>query len=189
MRSRTPCFITAIALVTLLATPPTSAATVESATKASDETVASTIERTMRGIEFAKKPLPAWALDMAMRAYGTWKTYRNGQKVEEVQREVLAALKVIDDVRRQVEAGREMTDREVRLTRELLDAHDRRLADLAGRLDRLEPRIDGLEVAFAAHIANFKAWLWYNRVCKQSEYVWRPRLGKCVHVSVAGTRW
>ena len=73
-----------------------------------------------------------------------------------MQREVLAVLTVVAEIKVQVEAGRELTDREFRLTRECRDR--------AGR-----------------------EWVRFNRVCKEAERVWRPSLGKCIHV-IAGLR-
>ena len=116
------------------------------------------------------------------RACQTYKTYRNRQKVEEVQREVLSVLKVVAEIKVQVKAGRELTDREFRLTRELLDVHSRRLDD------RLEPRVDDLEVSNARRDRAGREWVRFNRVCKEAERVWRPSLGKCIHVSIAGLR-
>ena len=112
---------------------------------ATDRAATRAIDDMMARIKASRKPLPAWALDLAMRAYDVYKTYQNGKRVgavekraDDIEREVLAILKVVIDVQAQVEAGQEMTDREFRLTRELLDAHSRHLDDLAGRLSRIE---------------------------------------------------
>lgn len=160
----------------------------ETANHVTTEKTAAAIERVMTSIKAAKKPLPAWALDLALRAYDTYKTIRNGEKVEEVQREVLSVLKVVDDIKEQIEAGRELTDREFRLTRELLDAHARRLTDLADRVDRLEPRVDGIEAALKAQHSKAAASALFNRVCKEPQHVWRPSQRACLHVSEAGPR-
>ena len=76
------------------------------------------IEGLMSTIKASKKPLPVWAIDMAMRAYETWKIYQNGQKVEKVQRVVLSVLEHVAEIKDQVETGRAMSEREYRLTRE-----------------------------------------------------------------------
>jgi hypothetical protein len=60
------------------------------------------------------------------------------------QREVIAVLKLATDVRDQAEAGHEMTEREYRLPRELLDAQARR-RDYSKRFRQLEQRADQLE--------------------------------------------
>jgi hypothetical protein len=99
-------------------------------TKSSTSANELAIERLMQVIQSAKKPLPAWAADMAMRAYRTWKTYKNGERVEQVQAEVIAMLKIVAEIKEEVDAGRDLNEREYRLTRELLDSHDRMLRDL-----------------------------------------------------------
>ncbi len=104
------------------------------------------IEQTMGAIKAAKKPLPAWAIELALRAYDVYKTYRNGQKVQDVQREVLAVLQAVAEIKVQVDAGREMTDREFRLTREFLDTHDARLSDLTRRVDDVERTTRALQI-------------------------------------------
>ncbi len=96
------------------------------------------IEKLMSVINGAKKPLPAWALDTAMKAYKTYKTYKNGEKVEEVQQAVLAVLKTVAEIKTDVDAGRELSDKEYRRTRDLLDTQGLRLGDLEVRVDRVE---------------------------------------------------
>jgi hypothetical protein len=93
-------------------------------------------------IKSATKPLPAWAIEIALRAYDAAQTYRYGKRVKEVQKEVLAVLKVVAEIKEMAEAAREMTDREYRLTRELLEVHDQRLEDLTGRVAKLEKKIE-----------------------------------------------
>lgn len=112
---------------------------------ASDRTETRTIDELMARIKASKKPLPAWAVDLAMRAYEVYKTHQNGKRVgavekraDDIERQVMTILRVVTEVQAQVEAGQEMTDREFRLTRELLDAHSGRLDDLAGRVSRIE---------------------------------------------------
>ena len=76
-----------------------------------------------------------------MRAYDAWKTYKNGQKVAEVQQDVVAVLKVEKEIAEDVFAGREMSDREYRRTRELLNLHDVKLGGLIHRVDAIERRL------------------------------------------------
>ena len=69
-----------------------------------------------------------------MRAADLVKTYSNGKRVGEVEVEVKSIMRILGDVKADIEAGREMTDREFRLTRELLDTHRLRLTEqLVGR--------------------------------------------------------
>src|SRR6516225_2841855 len=99
------------------------------------------IEGLMSTIKASKKPLPVWAIDMAMRAYETWKIYQNGQKVEKVQRVVLSVLKHVAEIKDQVETGRAMSEREYRLTRELLDEHARRIDSYVSNMRQIEDRV------------------------------------------------
>jgi hypothetical protein len=130
------------------------------ATATSDATV---IEQIAAQIKAAKKPLPAWAADLAMKAYDIYKTHQNGKRVgvvekrsNEIEREVIAILKVVADVQTQVEAGQAMTDREFRLTRDLLDVHAARLDDITGRVTTLEAKSEAQaqRVAAAQGLAN-----------------------------------
>ncbi len=139
------------------------------------------IERLWSAINSANKPLPAWAIDVALRAYTAYKTYRNGKKVEEVRRQTLITLQIVADLKEQLEAGRELTEREYKLTRELLDAQMR-------VLDVLGVRVTLLEREAARARARARAWHYFNRVCNQAEMVWRPEQAKCLHISVAGQR-
>jgi hypothetical protein len=118
---------------------------------------ARTVDELMARIKSSKKPLPAWALDLAMRAYVVYKTYHNGKRVgvvekraDEIEREVSSILKVVAGIQAQVEAGQEMTDREYRLTRDLLDVHGHRLDDLTGRVAHLEQTAAEQAVQLAA---------------------------------------
>lgn len=195
MTSKAPKHTTAIALAGLIAIGLLGAVEAEAAEiapalarQATTEKTSAVIERIMRSIKSAKKPLPAWAIELALRAYEAYKAYRNGQKLDEVQFEVQSVLEAVADIKDHVEAGREFTDREFRLTRELLDAHRRRLDDLTIHLERLEPRVDALQISVINQIARAKAWARFNRVCREPEFVWRPSLGRCVHVSEAGSR-
>ena len=97
----------------------------------------------MQKIRSAKKPIPVWATEWAARVYTAWKTYKNGERVEAIDKEVQAVLQIVADIALQVEAGQEMTDREFRLTRDLLDAHGRRIDDLTARVDRIDRDTQG----------------------------------------------
>jgi hypothetical protein len=112
-----------------------------------------TIDDLMRMIRGARKPLPVWALDIAERAWGTWQTYRNGQKVEEIGRTVEKVLRTVDGIRREVEAGRKLDDARYRFVRETLDAHQSALDALAGRVDDLERFTRERLEAHARHLA------------------------------------
>ena len=107
----------ALVLVPIYGTPMLSAAPVTD--NRTDKLVAQgteqLIDNLMAVIKSSKKPIPVWAIDMAMRAYNTWKTYKNGQQVEEVQQEVLYVIKLVAEIKAQVEDGHEMTEREYRL--------------------------------------------------------------------------
>ena len=61
------------------------------------------------------KSLPGWAVNTAMNAYNVYKTYRNGDRVEEIGATVLAVLKEIADIKADANKGREMNLREYRL--------------------------------------------------------------------------
>ncbi|MGE4127998.1 MAG: hypothetical protein AB7E80_07510 [Hyphomicrobiaceae bacterium] len=138
-------FVLPLVTTGLYFTPEAAQAAPREARFAVERPATGTIEDMMARIKSSKKPLPVWALDLAMRAYDIYLTYQSGKRVgavekraDDVEHEVQAILKVVLDVQKQVEAGREMTDREFRLTRELLDSHGRRLNDLTGRVARLE---------------------------------------------------
>jgi hypothetical protein len=122
------------------------------------------IESLMIVISGSTKPLPVWAVDIAMRAYDIWKTYENGQKVNEVQREVLSVLQLVVRIKDQVEMGQEMSEREYWLTRELLDAHVRRLDDHARRIRALQTLMEDLERRFQRRGCGV-AHAWRNQRC------------------------
>lgn len=184
------------------ASPPASVKTAISATRVTVDA----IEKLKAAIDKSKKPLPAWAVDMAMRAYATYKTYRNGEKVEAVLRDVHAVLKIVAEIKDQVEAGREMSEIEYRRTRELLDQYARSLDDLKVRVDTIESehardrartaseiararsQLNAINRSAAQSRARARAWQHFNRVCQQSEHVWRPGQARCLHISVAGRR-
>jgi len=108
--------------------------------------------------------LPRWALDIALRAYEAYQTYRNGERVEKIRGQVLATLRVITELKADVEAGQEMSDREYRLTRELLDS---RMAHIETLISALSSRVDELERRV------------FRRGCGEYHY-WRN--GKCVDI-------
>jgi hypothetical protein len=141
------------------------------------------------------RSLPGWAVNAAMNAYTVYKTYRNSQKVEEIGAAVLGMSKEVADLKAYADKGREMTEREYRLTRELLDsygarlhAYDELLASFGTRLQASERRLASLVRDAKAIRAQFATWLYHNRACKQAEHVWRSTLGRSVHVSVARER-
>jgi len=158
----------AIASTAILAAPAPHSI-LSAAPASSPEAIAASIEldvvdMAMKRIRGFRSSLPAWALEIALRAYNAYQTYRNGERVEEVRAEVLATLKVIAELKADVEAGREMSDREYRLTRELLDT---RLAHIETLISALSSRVDELERRV------------FRRGC--GEYHYR-RNGKCVDI-------
>lgn len=145
-------------------------------------TAAPTIEALMSEIKLAKKPLPAWAVQIALQAYKTWKTYRNGQKVEALQTDVINVLKVVKDIKEQVEQGREMTEREYYLTRELLDAHAKRLSGLDDRVAKVERNAAHQAAVVKGWAARLDRMRAQSRVCKlgQPGHVWDHSKNACV---------
>jgi hypothetical protein len=107
------------------------------------------IDGLMSTIKGSKRPLPVWAIEMASRAYETWKTYQNGQKVEEVEKVVLSILAHVAEIKDQVETGRAMSEREYRLTRELLDAHARAFDGFVSQIRQIEDRLQREAVRMA----------------------------------------
>ena len=126
------------------------------------------------------KSLPGWAVNAAMNAYAVYTTYRNGEKVEEINATVLAVLKEVADIKADADKGREMTEREYRLTRELLDSYTFRLQGYEKRLASVERDVKIIRNQLAP-------WRYRSRLC-QAAHEWRPNLGRCVHISVAGPR-
>jgi len=108
--------------------------------------------------------LPRWALDIALRAYDAYQAYRNGERVEKLRAQVLATLRVITELKADIEAGQGMSDREYRRTRELLDS---RMAHIETLISALSSRVDELERRV------------FRRGC--GEYHYR-RNGKCVDI-------
>jgi hypothetical protein len=144
---------------------PYSALSVASATRSSSaasSTEVDAVHIAMTRVLSHRGFLPRWALDIALRAYDAYQTYRNGQRVEKVRAQVLATLRVITELKADIEAGREMSDREYRLTRELLDS---RMTHIETLISALSSRVDELERRV------------FRRGC--GEYHYR-RNGKCV---------
>lgn len=168
----------------MLASPAPCSASANQVTAIEAKSLASDrlIEDTMRAIGAAKKPLPFWAIDMALRAYQVYKTYRNGQKVEEVQREVLVILKIVAELKDQADAGLDMSEREHRLTRDLLGVHGRMVEDLTVRAATLEHKTSELatQVAFWRKRAQELERRLFRRGCGVG-HAWRN--GSCVDVA------
>ena len=97
-----------------------------------------------------------------------YNTYRNGKKVEEINATVLAVLKEVVDIKADADQGREMTERDYRLTRELLDSYASRLSSYEGRLAAVERDMRLIRAQLAL-------WRYRNRVC-QAKHVWRTNL-------------
>jgi hypothetical protein len=83
----------------------------------------------------SKVALPAWALDAANEAVMHWKLHRLEGRTAEIEKEVVAVLRIVAGLEREVAAGRALSAREMQLARQRLDAHGRRLGDLASRVD------------------------------------------------------
>jgi cell division protein FtsB len=120
---------------------PTAFASTDSPPLVVNTDAASDIELFVMALRASKKPLPAWLLDLALRAADLTKTYNNGKRVREVQAEVASIVRVLREVQAAIESGRELTVREFRLVRELLDTHTLRLSDLTGRMTLNETQI------------------------------------------------
>ena len=125
------------------------------------------VDFAMKRIKSYRSFLPGWALDIALRAYDAYQTYRNGERVEEIRAEVLATLGEIIEIKANMEAGQEMSDREYRLTRELLDTRISQIETLVGALSL---RVDELENRF------------FRRGCGKYHF-WSN--GRCVDVRTA----
>jgi hypothetical protein len=98
------------------------------------------VEQLMACIKLGAKPLPVWALDSALLAYRAFKTYRTGEKVEEVRQHVVTTLKLVAEIRQNIDAGRDTSDRQYRRMREQLDAHGAQLGELLTRINALEDK-------------------------------------------------
>ena len=93
----------------------------------------------------AAKPMPVWLLNSAVRIYTAYRTYRNGQKVEEASCIAHAALAEIAHVRAEIEAGRQVSQHEQRVTHARLEAQAEQLEGLAQRVTAVEQRTQRLE--------------------------------------------
>ena len=126
------------------------------------------VEGLMAKIRMSKS-LPGWALNAAMNAYAVYKTYRNGEKVEEINAAVLAMLKEIADIKAEADKGREMTKCEYRLTRDLLNSY-------GSRLSGYETRLRSLKRDLKLTRNQLAPWRCRCRVCQQAENVRRRNL-------------
>ncbi len=151
---------------------PASAGQAPSAAQPEASVVENAIEALYRKLSGPwRKPAPVWILDSATGVYRAVQQYRNGGKVseavrvahaaraevdavktglDEVKRIGLATLKELAILKELIEEGRELTDREYRLVRDLLDAQ-------AGRLDAIVGRVGDLERFTAEHTARMRA--------------------------------
>lgn len=152
------------------------------------ESAAVAIERLMPVIARAAKHPGVQVAGLALRGVTAYQLYVLRREVAEVRQTTLAMLKDIASVIARVEHGEQLSAAQWAEAHDRLDGHARRLDDLAARVDRLEPRVDALETAMVRRERVAREWARFNRVCKEAEHVWRPGLGKCVHISVAGPR-
>jgi hypothetical protein len=90
----------------------------------------------------ADKPMPVWILDTAVRIYTAYRTYKNGEKVEQATRIAHAALNEIAHVRDGIEAGLYHPGDELRLIRARLEGQADRLERMGQRVDRIELNIE-----------------------------------------------
>lgn len=131
--------------------------------------LAESIEQLMPDILSARGWLPGRAIEIALRAYEVYKTYRNGQKVEEVRKTVFSILTIVTEMKLEQEHGHRVTHREMQLTRDLLEAH-------ASQLDLLSGRLKAIEDA----AADLKSRV-LRRGCGEM-HAWRK--GRCVDVTL-----
>ncbi|MEM9030160.1 MAG: hypothetical protein AAGC70_17490 [Pseudomonadota bacterium] len=102
MRQITRTIFTAVMLSVLTGMQPAIAG--QSPTAAPPEALARSdaekaIKKLMGFIKRNKKWLPLWAVDTAINAYSAYQTYRNGERVEEIERTTLAILHEVADLR------------------------------------------------------------------------------------------
>jgi hypothetical protein len=125
-------------MVALVVTPPSGASarsdgmpawSIENATQKKQE-----IERLVQMIRSGGKPLPAWALDLIMRAYDAYKTHQNGKEIASIREMTLGILREVADLKVRIERGEELSDGEYRTIRERLDVFAFVLADHERRL-------------------------------------------------------
>lgn len=100
------------------------------------------IEKLMSLIKGAKKPLPAWAVDIALRSFSAYRAFKNRRRIEELDKAVYKVLLEIDMLRRKLEHGEAQSAEEYRLTRELLDSYGAEIKDHEQRLAALEEDSD-----------------------------------------------
>jgi hypothetical protein len=112
---------------------------------------AKTIDDLMAVIKTAKKPLPAWAVEIITRIYDAYKTHDNGKKVEAIDATVRAAILEVVRLKGFVEAGRELSAEEYRLTRELLDTQARLLSEFGLELWAVKQKVETIGVTLATH--------------------------------------
>ncbi len=124
--------------------------------------------------------LPGWAASAAMNAYAVYKTYRNGQRVEDISANVVAILKEIANMKADADNSREMNLREHSLIRELLESSGSQLQTYESRLASLEKEMQILRTRAAPGP--------YRGGACQAEYLWSAKLGRCVYIAVAGRR-
>jgi hypothetical protein len=98
------------------------------------------------------RALPRWVVRAAERAYEILRGFETSnriaaieQRTAEVAREVRAILVLVVEMQADGEAGRQITDREFRLTHDLIEAHFQRLEDLTIRVHALEVKVAELE--------------------------------------------
>ena len=147
--------ICTIAAVTTFATASFSCAHAMSQVKPMPLTAAGTeaiidqvIEQLHGVLRATKKPLPAWAVEIAFRAYTAWKTYKNGERVETIEKQLqittLAVLREVADIKAIVGSGRDLTEAEYRRFRERLDGYGQRLDAHEAMINELQQQHDRL---------------------------------------------
>lgn len=146
------------------------------------------IERLMPAISRALNHPAAQVAGLALRGVTAYQLYVLRRDVVEVRQTTLAMLQDITSIIARVERGEQLSAAQWSDVHDRLDGYARRLDDLAARVDRLEPRVDAIETAMVRRERAAREWARFNRVCKEAEHVWRPGLGKCMHISVAGPR-
>jgi len=137
-------------------------------TPANLESTEHIVDSLMSAISRSKRPLPAWALDAASKAVMHWRLHRLSRKTQEIEKEVTAVLRIVVDIKDQVEAGRAMSERETRFARAALEAHDRRLDDLTSRVDAIEQGTRVSEARIAKLEAHNKVLMAENKALRAS---------------------
>jgi hypothetical protein len=103
-----------------------------------------------------KLPQPTWLPELAVRLIILKKTLDNGQKVEEAVRIAETALAEVDQIRRELEAGRRMTAAELATARARLETTVVLLEALAARLAVIEARTEDHDRRIAEHLRRIK---------------------------------